>query len=54
MKMEHQKLFNLLNEANDSKFVTTKWSIINDQLNAHFDEGNDQDTWLVGSLVMQG
>ena len=39
--MQHQKLFNLLNEANDYKFVTTKWNIINDQSNARFDEGND-------------
>ena len=28
--MEHQKLLNLLNKANDSKFVTRKWNIVND------------------------
>ena len=28
--MEHQKILNLLNEANDSKFVTRKWNIAND------------------------
>ena len=28
--MEHQKIINLLNEANNSKFVTRKWSIVND------------------------
>ena len=28
--MEHQKILNLLNEANDSKFVTRKWNIVND------------------------
>ena len=29
--MEHQKILNLLNEANDSKFVTRKGNIVNDQ-----------------------
>ena len=28
--MEHQKILNLLNETNDSKFVTRKWNIVND------------------------
>ena len=28
--MEHQKILNVLNEANDSKFVTRKWNIVND------------------------
>ena len=28
--MEHQKILNLLNEANDPKFVTRKWNIVND------------------------
>ena len=39
--MEHQKILNLLNEANDSKFVTKKWNIDNDQSNANYDEGNE-------------
>ena len=39
--MEHQKILNLLNEANDSKFVTKKWNIVNDQSNANYDEGNE-------------
>ena len=26
--MKHQKILNLLNEANDSKFVTRKWNIV--------------------------
>ena len=39
--MEHQKILNLLNEASDSKFVTNKWNIVNDQLNANYDVGND-------------
>ena len=28
--MEYQKILNLLNEASDSKFVTGKWNIVND------------------------
>ena len=31
--MEYQKILNLLNEAGDSKFVTGKWNIVNDQSN---------------------
>ena len=31
--MEPQKILNLLNEVNDSKFVTRKWNIFNDQSN---------------------
>ena len=30
--MEHQKVLNSLNEANDSKLVTRKWNIVHDQL----------------------
>ena len=33
--MEHQKILNLLNEASDSKFVTRKWNIVNDNSNAN-------------------
>ena len=29
--MEHRKILNLLNEANDSKFFTRKWNTVNDQ-----------------------
>ena len=32
--MEHQKVLNILNELNNSKFVT-KQSIVNDQSNAN-------------------
>ena len=39
--MEHQKILNLLNEANDSKFVTRKWNVANDQSNANYDVGNE-------------
>ena len=28
--MQHQKILNLLNEANDSKFVIKKWNIVID------------------------
>ena len=28
--MEHQKILNILNEANESKFVTRKWNTVND------------------------
>ena len=28
--MEHQKILNLLNDANDSKFVTRKWNTVSD------------------------
>ena len=30
-----------MNEANDSKFVTTKWKIVNDQSNTNYDLGNE-------------
>ena len=39
--MEHQRIVNLLNEASDSKFVTRKWNIVNDQSNINYDEGNE-------------
>ena len=39
-KMKHQKTLNLLNEANDSKFVKRKQNIANDKSNANYDEGN--------------
>ena len=39
--MEHQKILNLLNEASDSKFVTRKWNIVNDQSNANYDVANE-------------
>ena len=39
--MEHQKILNLLNEAGDSKFVTRKWNLINDQSNANRSLGNE-------------
>ena len=39
--MEHQKILNLLNEANGSRFVTRKWNTVNDQSNANYDVGNE-------------
>ena len=35
--MEHQKILNLLNEVNDSKFVTRKWNIVSDNSKANYD-----------------
>ena len=39
--MEHQKILNLFNEAGDSKFVTRKWNLTNDQSNANRSLGNE-------------
>ena len=35
--MEHRKVLNLLNEADDFKFLTRKWNIVNDQSNENYD-----------------
>ena len=37
--MEHQKILNLLNEGNNSKFVTRKCNIVNDNSKANYDVG---------------
>ena len=40
--MEHQKILNLLNEANTSKFITRKWNIVNDDNSkANYNAGNE-------------
>ena len=39
--MEHQKILNLLNERNNSKSVTRKWNIVNDNSKANCDVGNE-------------
>ena len=44
--MEHRKILNLLNEANDFKSVARKWNIrkwniFNDQSNVNWDVGNE-------------
>ena len=38
--MEHQKILNFLNDANDSRFVTRKYTIVNDNLKADYRVGN--------------
>ena len=38
--MDHQKISNLLNEVSDSKFVTRKWNIVNDNPKENYEEGN--------------
>ena len=39
--MEHQKIFNLLIEASDSKFVKRKQNTANDQSNTNYDARNE-------------
>ena len=39
--MEHQKILNLLNEENDSKFVIRKWDIVNDNSKSNYDATNE-------------
>ena len=39
--MEHQKILNLLNKANDSKFVTRKWNIVKDNSKSNYGVGNE-------------
>ena len=39
--MEHQKILNLLNEPNNSKFLTRKWNIISDNSNANYNAANE-------------
>ena len=39
--LDHQNISNLLNKANDSKFVTRKWNIANDQSNANYEVVNE-------------
>ena len=34
-------MLNLLNKPKNSKFVTRKWYIVNDQSNANYDVGNE-------------
>ena len=38
--MEHQKISNLWNEANDSKFVTRKWNIVNGNSKTNYEAIN--------------
>ena len=39
--MEHQKMLNLLNDVNDSKFVTRKRNIVNDNSNSSYAAANE-------------
>ena len=34
--MEYHKILNLLNQASDSKLVTRKWKVVNEQSNANY------------------
>ena len=40
LTMEQQKILNLLNEPNNSNFMTRKCNIVNGQSNANYDAGN--------------
>ena len=46
--METQKILNLLNDSEElnSKFVTRKWYIINDQNNGQYGRGNENDSTI--------
>ena len=48
IKMETQKIINLLNDCNNesSKFATRKWYIINDQNNRQYGRGNGNDSTI--------
>ena len=39
--MEHQKILNLLNEATDSKFLTRKWNIVNNNSHVNYNTANE-------------
>ena len=39
--MEHQKILNLLNDANDSKFATRKCNIAYDNSNSNYAAANE-------------
>ena len=39
--MEQQRIFNLLNETNDAKFVTRKLNIVNDNSKTNYDATNE-------------
>ena len=46
--MENQKIVNLLNDSENesSRFATRKWYIINDQNNAQYGRGNENDATI--------
>ena len=39
--MKHQRILHLFNEAKNSKFVTRKWNIVNDNSKANYSVGNE-------------
>ena len=39
--MEHKKILTLFNKSRNSRFVTRKLKIVNDQSNANYDVGNE-------------
>ena len=39
--MEHQKILNLLNEANNSKFLIRKLNMVNDNRNSNYAAANE-------------
>ena len=39
--MQNQKILNLMNYVNDSKFVTRKWNIVNDNSKSNYGAGNE-------------
>ena len=41
IRIEHQKIVNVLNDANESKFVITKWNIINHNSNANYNAADE-------------
>ena len=38
---QRSKIIKILNEANDFKFVISKWEIVNDNSKANYEEGNE-------------
>ena len=39
--MKHQKILNLLNDANDPKFMKRKWNIVNNDSNSNYAAANE-------------
>ena len=39
--MKHEKILKLLNDAINSKFVTRKWNMVNDNSNWNYDAANE-------------
>ena len=42
-----------MNEANDLKFVTRKWNIVNDQSNANYDVGNEVESFKCKAKLLE-